>query len=98
MSSGNAPSAAAAATEKPVWNTGVLWGLLAAFLVFGTASAGFFVYALTVWIAAGDLLLGIPVAAVAGFVAFLSFLFMAGILYRVDRYRGANGRTVRFFE
>jgi len=31
-------------------------------------------------------------------VAFLAFLFMAGILYRVDRYRGATERKVEFFE
>jgi hypothetical protein len=28
----------------------------------------------------------------------LAFLFMAGILYRVDRYRGANQRRVELFE
>lgn len=89
---------ASAPVEKPTWKTGVLWSLLALFLVLGTVSAAFVVYAVTVWIAAGDLALGIPVAIVAGFLAFLAFLFMAGILYRVDRYRGANGRTVKFFE
>jgi hypothetical protein len=31
-------------------------------------------------------------------VAVLAFLFMAGILYRVDRYRGANQRRVELFE
>ena len=31
-------------------------------------------------------------------VALLSFLFMAGILYRVDRYRGSTGRRVELFE
>ena len=31
-------------------------------------------------------------------VAALAFLFMAGILYRVDRYRGATQRRVEFFE
>lgn len=31
-------------------------------------------------------------------IAVLSFLFMAGILYRVDRYRGTAGRRVELFE
>lgn len=82
----------------PVWRTGALWGLLAVFLVVGTVASAFVVFALTVWVASGAVVLGIAVAGVAGFVAVLAFLFMAGILYRVDRYRGANGRVVKFFE
>ena len=35
---------------------------------------------------------------VGGILAVLSFLFMAGILYRVDRYRGTTGRRVELFE
>ena len=89
---------AAAGGAAPVWHTGVLWGLLAFFLVVGTASFAFVVFAVTVWVAAGAYLLGVTAAAVAGFVGVLAFLFMAGILYRVDRYRGANGRVVKFFE
>lgn len=36
--------------------------------------------------------------AVGAVVAVLAFLFMAGILYRVDRYRGATDRRIEFFE
>jgi hypothetical protein len=36
--------------------------------------------------------------AVGGVAMVLSFLFMAGILYRVDRYRGTPGRRVELFE
>jgi hypothetical protein len=35
---------------------------------------------------------------VGALVAALSFLFMAGILYRVDRYRGTPGRRIELFE
>ncbi|HTS33285.1 MAG TPA: hypothetical protein VMI55_05030 [Thermoplasmata archaeon] len=48
------------------------------------------------------LLAGQPLDAIAlgvgVLVALLSFLFMAGILYRVDRYRGTTGRRVELFE
>ncbi|MGI0139849.1 MAG: hypothetical protein ACREBT_01670 [Thermoplasmata archaeon] len=91
-------SETAPVAERPQWNTGVLWGLLAVLLVVGTLGAAFAVYAVTVWIAAGSFFLGALLAIGGGGVAFLAFLFMAGILYRVDRYRGANGRTVKFFE
>jgi hypothetical protein len=37
----------------------------------------------------------VPVGAVVGGLA---FLFIAGILYRVDRYRGATERRVELFE
>ena len=76
----------------------MLWGILAVLLVVGTLGGALFVFALTVWVFAGAFVLGILFSAVGAAVAFLSFLFMAGILYRVDRYRGANRRVVRFFE
>jgi hypothetical protein len=41
---------------------------------------------------------GLLPLAVGGVVAVFSLLFMAGILYRVDRYRGANQRRVELFE
>lgn len=82
----------------PQWNTNVLWGILAVLLVVGTLGGALFVFALTVWVLAGALVLGLVFAAIGALVAFLAFLFMAGILYRVDRYRGANGRVVKFFE
>ena len=84
------------APEKPVWRTGTLWGILAVLLVFGSVGAATFVYGLLgvvagVWVDA--------VVAVFGVVvALLAMLFMIGILYRVDRYRGALGRRVELFE
>ncbi|MGI0129830.1 MAG: hypothetical protein ACREDE_02555 [Thermoplasmata archaeon] len=82
--------------ETPVWKTGVLWGVLAVLLVVGTVGAATFVYGLT-GIIAGDPydLIGV---ALGGFVAVLAFLFMAGVLYRVDRYRGTAERRLEFFE
>lgn len=82
--------------DRPVWRTNVLWGILAVFLVFGSVGAATFVYGLT-FLLAGEWL-GIVVAGVGAAVSFLAFLFMAGILYRVDRYRGANDRRVELFE
>jgi membrane protein YdbS with pleckstrin-like domain len=84
------------APEKPVWKTGTLWGILAVLLVFGSVGAGTFVYGLLgvaagVWIDAVVAVLGVV-------VALLAMLFMIGILYRVDRYRGALGRRVELFE
>lgn len=82
--------------EKPEWRTGALWGILLVFLLTGTVGA-----ATVVWGAFG-LLTGDPLYLVAiggGFVAAaLSFLFLAGILYRVDRYRGVTQRKVALFE
>ncbi len=82
--------------ETPVWKTGTLWGILAVLLTGGTVGAATFVFGLT------GLLAGNPYDLIAlglgGFVAILAFLFMAGILYRVDRYRGATERRVEFFE
>jgi hypothetical protein len=82
--------------EQPKWPTGVLWLILAVLLVFGTVGTAAVVYGLT-GAAAGQLwdLVAVPVGAV---VAALSFLFIAGILYRVDRYRGALGRRIELFE
>lgn len=74
----------------------MLWGLLGLLLVFGTVGAATFVYGV-VGTGAGRLV-DLAVAGVGGAIAVLSFLFMAGILYRVDRYRGATHRRVEFFE
>ena len=67
-------------------------------MVIGTLGGALFVFALTVWVFAGAVILGGIFAAIGAVVAFLAFLFMAGVLYRVDRYRGANQRVVKFFE
>jgi amino acid transporter len=82
--------------EQPQWKTGALWGVLGVLLVIGTVGAATFVYGL-LGLLAGALLYGIPLV-VGVVVAGLAFLFLAGILYRVDRYRGANQRRVELFE
>ncbi len=64
--------------------------------MFGATGLATIVYGLTGTLAGQwwDLIvLGAGVA-----IAALSFLFMAGILYRVDRYRGTTGRRVELFE
>ena len=83
-------------SAPPKWNTAPLWGILGAFLLVGTLGSATFVYGL-LGVVAGVLWDAIPLAIGAA-VAFLAFLFMAGILYRVDRYRGANHRRVELFE
>jgi len=82
--------------DRPQWRTNVLWGVLSVFLVLGSVGAATFVFGLT-WLLAGAWVGGI-VAGVGALVAVLAFLFTAGILYRVDRYRGKNGRRVELFE
>ncbi len=86
----------ATGSETPRWNTGPLWGILAVFLVLGTVGAGTVVYGL-VGVLSGALY-GLVWVGVGAVVAGLSFLFMAGILYRVDRYRGVAHRRVDLFE
>ena len=82
--------------ETPVWRTGTLWGVLAVLLVFGAVGSATLVYGLlALW--AGSWL-GAAEAALGTVVALLALLFMIGILYRVDRYRGAVGRRVELFE
>lgn len=83
-------------SEKPVWKTGALWGVLAVLLGVGTLGAAGFVYGLTGALAGNPYdLIALGIGAV---VAGLAFLFMAGILYRVDRYRGVNERRLELFE
>jgi hypothetical protein len=84
------------ASEKPKWTTGTLWGILAGFIVLGSVGMAAVVFGITGALA-GQLwdLLAIPVGLIVGGLA---FLFIAGILYRVDRYRGVTGRRVELFE
>ena len=82
--------------ERPQWRTGTLWGVLAVLLVFGAVGAATLVYGL-LGLVAGAWIDG-AVAAFGGLAAFLALLFMIGVLYRVDRYRGAVGRRVDLFE
>ena len=81
---------------RPRWKTGTLWGILAVLLVLGSAGAATSVYGAMAL--AGGNLLGAGFLAGGAFGAFLAFLFTVGILYRVDRYRGATGRRVELFE
>jgi Na+/proline symporter len=73
-----------------------LWVLLAVLLVLGASGSATVVFGVT-GAFAGDPwdLIALPVGVV---VAVLSFLFMAGLLYRVDRYRGVNARRIELFE
>jgi hypothetical protein len=82
--------------ETPVWKTGTLWGVLAVFLIVGAVGCATVAYGVA-GLLAGDPWFGLAVP-VGTVIAGLAFLFMAGILYRVDRYRGANDRRVELFE
>ncbi|MGP8078646.1 MAG: hypothetical protein ACLQD8_07975 [Thermoplasmata archaeon] len=82
--------------DRPQWKTGVLWGILAGFVIVGSAGAATFVYGV-LGVAAGEPL-DLLFVAIGGIAAVLSCLFTLGILYRVDRYRGATGRRVELFE
>lgn len=84
--------------ETPHWTTGVLWVILGVFLTVGTLGAVFFVYGLLLALGVGLSLLALGALVGGGLVSLLSFLFMAGILYRVDRYRGVAHRRIEFFE
>ncbi len=87
--SSSAPSPAKA-------TTGALWGVLAVLLVLGTVALATSVYGL-LGLVAGRLFDLVPLVAGA-LGSFLAFLLTAGILYRVDRYRGAAHRRVELFE
>ncbi len=80
----------------PVWKTGALWGILSVLLIVGSVGAATFVYGLTEIVAGNPF--GLLAIGFGGVVAALAFLFMAGILYRVDRYRGTTQRRVELFE
>lgn len=81
---------------RPKWNTGPLWGILLLFLLLGTVGAATFVYGLLDVL--GGNFVGLVAVILGGLLAFVAFLFLAGILYRVDRYRGANLRRMEIFE
>jgi hypothetical protein len=80
----------------PTWHTGWLWGILAVFLVLGAVALATVVFGAAL-LYAGNWL-GLVLAVGGAFGAFLAFLFTAGILYRVDRYRGALTGRVELFE
>ena len=82
--------------ETPKWKTGWIWAILLVFFVIGTVGLAAVAYGI-LGLLTGSWIYLLAVA-IGGFVAFLAFLFMAGILYRVDRYRGATERKVTLFE
>jgi hypothetical protein len=82
--------------SRPRWRTGTLWLILAVLLALGSVAGATCVYG-ALALAAGSLV-GIPILVSGALGAFLAFLFTVGILYRVDRYRGATGRRVELFE
>ena len=70
--------------------------MLAILLVLGASGSATVVYGISGAFAGQPWdLVALPIGVV---VAVLAFLFMAGLLYRVDRYRGANSRRIEFFE
>ncbi|HTT35182.1 MAG TPA: hypothetical protein VMH78_04875 [Thermoplasmata archaeon] len=80
------------------YSTGPLWAVLTLLLLGGTVAAAFFVYGFTDLLGHGRWLLDVPVLLVSGFAATFLFLLLTGVLYRVDRLRGATHREVRLFE
>jgi hypothetical protein len=82
----------------PEYRTGVLWGVLALLLLFGTVASAFLVWAVTDWWALHRTALDAVTFGVAGAIAAFAFLLLAGILYRVDRLRGVPHRRVALFE
>lgn len=86
------------AETTPEWRTNALWGVLGVFVVTGTLGAATFVYGLTDLLPDRAYVLGGVAMAIGAVVTVLSVLFLLGILYRVDRYRGINHRRVNLFE
>ncbi len=82
--------------DRPKWNTAPLWGILLVLLLVGTLGGATFVFGL--FLIVGGNAFGAVALVGGGIVGFLAFLFLAGILYRVDRYRGATVRRVELFE
>ncbi|MFI5418486.1 MAG: hypothetical protein ACHQ2Y_06295 [Candidatus Lutacidiplasmatales archaeon] len=78
--------------------TGALWGVLTVLLLFGTVAAAFVVYGLSDLVNGGRLLPDALISVAGALVATLAFLFVTGILYKVDRVRGVIHREVPLFE
>jgi hypothetical protein len=83
---------------KPKYKTGVLWAVLFGFMTAGTVAATYVVWGLSDLVLTGHYLIDVPVAIAAAAVTVLCVLFVAGILYRVDRLRGVAHREVALFE
>lgn len=85
-----------APTRVPLRN-GAIWVVLTLLLLFGTVASAFFVYGVTDLWNTGRLL-DLPILIGGGLAAGILFLLLAGVLYRVDRFRGVAHREVRLFE
>lgn len=80
------------------YRTGVLWAVLLLFMLGGAVSVTYVVWGLSELVTAHRYLVDVPVTAVAVVATALCFLFVTGILYRVDRLRGVPHREVALFE
>ena len=85
-------------SEAPRYRTGWLWVVLTLLLLVGTVASAFVVYGLSDWAGTGRWFPDALEALGGAVVAFLALLFLAGMLYRVDRLRGVPHRTVNLFE
>lgn len=82
----------------PRYRTGALWAILLLFSMGGAVAASYVVWGVSNLFLTGGYLLDVPVMLGAAFVVLLCVLFVAGILYRVDRLRGVPHREVALFE
>jgi hypothetical protein len=80
------------------YRTGWIWAILTFFLIVGTVASAFVIYGATALLPAGAYVDGAVVILAGLVVAVLAFLFLAGLLYRIDRFRGVPHRTVKLFE
>ncbi|MFZ0830272.1 MAG: hypothetical protein WCB18_08385 [Thermoplasmata archaeon] len=86
------------APSAPKYKYGTLWAVLLLFMAAGTVAATYVVWGLSDLVLTGHYLVDVPVAIGAAVVTVLCVLFIAGILYRVDRLRGVPHREVALFE
>jgi hypothetical protein len=85
-------------SETVRYRTGTLWGILCLLLLVGTVASAFVVYGVTDLLSTGRILRDVVLTLAGAAVASLAFLFLSGILYRVDRLRGVAHRRVALFE
>ena len=91
------PDPAVPAPAVPALRTGRLWAVLAVLLVFGAVGLAGVAYGV-VELVTGALVVGAISSAVGATTAVAALLLSVGVLYRVDRSRGAVGRRIVLFE
>ncbi len=91
-------SATAPASAAGPYKTGWLWGVLTILLAIGTAASAGVVYGVSLLVLGGNVYAGFAAILIGFSGALLSFLLLAGMLYRIDRLRGVPHRTVTLFE